>query len=78
MSDADHRSSGLNEPQWQQLKALTASLNPAQTTWISGFFAGLDYEGCNEGDCGACTVVVARPQGLPFPICQPPHPAPGR
>ena len=43
MSDADHRSSGLNEPQWQQLKALTASLNPAQTTWVSGFFAGLDY-----------------------------------
>ena len=43
MSDSDHRSSGLNEAQWQQLKALTASLNPAQTTWVSGFFAGLDY-----------------------------------
>jgi sulfite reductase (NADPH) flavoprotein alpha-component len=43
MSDSDHRSSGLSEAQWQQLKALTASLNPAQTTWVSGFFAGLDY-----------------------------------
>ena len=43
MSDSDHRSSGLNEAQWHQLKALTASLNPAQTTWVSGFFAGLDY-----------------------------------
>lgn len=43
MSDSDHRSSGLNEAQWQQLKDLTASLNPAQTTWVSGFFAGLDY-----------------------------------
>jgi sulfite reductase (NADPH) flavoprotein alpha-component len=43
MSDTEHRGSGLNETQWQQLKTLTASLNPAQTTWVSGFFAGLDY-----------------------------------
>jgi sulfite reductase (NADPH) flavoprotein alpha-component len=43
MSDSEHRGSGLNETQWQQLKALTTSLNPAQTTWVSGFFAGLDY-----------------------------------
>ena len=43
MSDSEHRGSGLNEAQWQQLKALTTSLNPAQTTWVSGFFAGLDY-----------------------------------
>jgi sulfite reductase (NADPH) flavoprotein alpha-component len=43
MSDSEHRGSGLNEAQWQQLKALTASLSPAQTTWVSGFFAGLDY-----------------------------------
>src|SRR3954454_14852998 len=43
MSDSEHRSSGLNETQWQHLRALTTSLNPAQTTWVSGFFAGLDY-----------------------------------
>ena len=43
MSNSEHRSSGLNETQWQHLKALTSSLNPAQTTWVSGFFAGLDY-----------------------------------
>jgi sulfite reductase (NADPH) flavoprotein alpha-component len=43
MSDSEHRGSGLSEVQWQQLKALTASLNPAQTTWVSGFFPGLDY-----------------------------------
>ncbi|UEM07713.1 assimilatory sulfite reductase (NADPH) flavoprotein subunit (plasmid) [Skermanella rosea] len=65
MSDSEHRGSGLNEIQWQQLMALTTSLNPAQTTWVSGFFAGLDYAARADLVPGGCPVLAA-------PISDPP------
>jgi sulfite reductase (NADPH) flavoprotein alpha-component len=65
MSDSDHRSSGLSEVQWQQLKALTASLNSAQTTWVSGFFAGLDY---------AARADLVPGDGRPAPVSPIPDP----
>lgn len=34
----------LNSDQWQRINDLAASLQPGQALWLSGFFAGLDYQ----------------------------------
>jgi sulfite reductase (NADPH) flavoprotein alpha-component len=36
---------GLNENQWSQINQATASLNPQQLTWLSGYLAGLAQTG---------------------------------
>lgn len=36
---------GLNENQWSQINQVTASLNPQQLTWLSGYLAGLAQTG---------------------------------
>src|SRR3546814_12096941 len=45
---------------------LLARLDPTMT--VLDYLRQVEHlsgtkEGCNEGDCGACTVVLARPQG---------------
>jgi sulfite reductase (NADPH) flavoprotein alpha-component len=36
---------GLNENQWSQINQVTASLNPQQLTWLSGYLAGMAQSG---------------------------------
>ncbi|MEP2603401.1 MAG: assimilatory sulfite reductase (NADPH) flavoprotein subunit [Paraglaciecola sp.] len=36
---------GLNENQWAQISQASATLNPQQLTWLSGYFAGLAQNG---------------------------------
>ncbi|MGS2722038.1 assimilatory sulfite reductase (NADPH) flavoprotein subunit [Paraglaciecola aestuariivivens] len=49
MSSPTHQAfglaSGLSENQWAQINQATATLNPQQLTWLSGYFAGLAQSG---------------------------------
>jgi sulfite reductase (NADPH) flavoprotein alpha-component len=41
INQASGLTAGLNENQWSQINQATATLNPQQLTWLSGYLAGL-------------------------------------
>lgn len=45
MSSPINQTTGLSENQWSQINQVTATLNPNQMTWLSGYFAGLAQSG---------------------------------
>lgn len=50
---------GLNDEQWDRLRALATSLTPEQSTWVGGYFTGFG-EGARSGQHGV-TAPVAPP-----------------
>lgn len=45
INQATGLAAGLNENQWTQIHQATASLNPQQLTWLSGYLAGMAQTG---------------------------------
>ena len=45
INQATGLAAGLNENQWSQINQATASLNPQQLTWLSGYLAGMAQNG---------------------------------
>jgi sulfite reductase (NADPH) flavoprotein alpha-component len=45
INQASGLAAGLNENQWSQINQATATLNPQQLTWLSGYLAGLAQNG---------------------------------
>ncbi|WP_339720886.1 assimilatory sulfite reductase (NADPH) flavoprotein subunit [uncultured Paraglaciecola sp.] len=45
INQANGLAAGLNENQWSQINQATATLNPQQLTWLSGYLAGLAQNG---------------------------------
>jgi sulfite reductase (NADPH) flavoprotein alpha-component len=45
INQATGLAAGLNENQWSQINQATATLNPQQLTWLSGYLAGLAQNG---------------------------------
>ncbi|MGV6876650.1 assimilatory sulfite reductase (NADPH) flavoprotein subunit [Pseudochelatococcus sp. B33] len=43
MGVSEFRGPGLSAAQWEQIRALAASLDAKQLLWVSGFFAGIEH-----------------------------------
>lgn len=43
MTKLEFSGPGLSNDQWERINALAVSLKPGQALWLSGYFAGLDY-----------------------------------
>lgn len=43
MTKLEFSGPGLSNEQWERINALAVSLKPGQALWLSGYFAGLDY-----------------------------------
>ncbi len=41
MSALEMRGPSIDPDRWRQIEALATELNPDQTLWLSGYFAGL-------------------------------------